>query len=115
MTKSDCIFCRIAGKEIPSQVVLETDDLVAFKDLNPQAPTHILIVPKRHIESLSAVQDADAELLGRLQLAARDLANKGGLEGGYRLIINNGRGAGQSVFHLHYHLLGGRRFNWPPG
>lgn len=88
---------------------------MVFKDINPQAPTHLLIVPKKHIPSLSSVSDEDKALLGQLQCLARDLAKKAGLEAGYRLVTNNGRGAGQSVDHLHYHLLGGRRLTWPPG
>lgn len=112
---AECIFCRIANKELNSRIVLETDDVVAFQDLNPQAPTHILIVPRRHITGLDACQDSDGALLGKIQLAAKELAARFGLQGGYRLVVNNGRGAGQSVDHLHYHLLGGRRMNWPPG
>jgi len=112
---ADCLFCRIVKGEIPSQIVRETDELIAFKDINPQAPTHILIVPRRHIDGLAQAAETDAALIGRLQLAARDLARELGLEQGYRVVVNQGRGAGQSVFHLHYHLLGGRRFNWPPG
>jgi histidine triad (HIT) family protein len=111
----DCLFCRIVRKEIPSQILLETEELVAFRDINPQAPTHVLIVPKKHIEGLTSAEDSEAALLGRLQLAARDLAAQGGLEKGYRVVLNSGRGAGQSVFHLHLHLLGGRRMMWPPG
>ena len=111
----NCLFCRIVAREIPSQVVFEDDSSIAFKDINPQAPTHLLIAPKKHIASLSAVQDEDEPLLGHLQRVARDLAAKGGLEKGFRVVANNGRGAGQSVDHLHYHLLGGRRMIWPPG
>lgn len=111
----DCLFCKIVQGEIPSQRVHETDELIAFKDINPQAPTHLLIVPKKHIHDLAAATEEDLQLLGRVQLAARDLGTKLGLNGGYRLLVNNGRGAGQSVFHLHYHLLGGRRLTWPPG
>lgn len=111
----DCIFCRIVSGELSSQKVFEDTDAVAFKDLNPQAPTHVLIVPKKHIASLSAVGDADVALLGHLQKLARDLAKLGGLDSGFRLVMNNGRGAGQTVDHLHYHLLGGRRMTWPPG
>ena len=112
---SDCIFCKIAGHEINAKFVLETDELAAFQDLNPQAPTHILIIPKRHIAKLSDCSPEDAALLGRIQLAAKDIAEKAGVADGYRLVTNNGRKAGQSVDHLHYHLLGGRKMNWPPG
>lgn len=114
---SDCIFCRIVSGEIPAQVVARTDDAVAFHDLNPQAPVHVLVVPVRH---LAAVRDATGEdgavLLGRtLQLAARVARDLGLDAGGYRLVANTGAGAGQSVFHLHVHLLGGRPMGWPPG
>jgi len=100
---------------MPARLVHETDNLVAFLDLNPQAPTHILIVPKKHIASLAAAGQADAALLGEIQLVAAELAKKYSLEKGFRLVTNNGKWAGQSVDHLHYHLLGGRRMNWPPG
>lgn len=112
---ADCIFCKIAGHEINARFVLETDELAAFQDLNPQAPTHILIVPKKHIAKLSDCSPEDAQLLGRLQLAAKEIAEKAGVADAYRLVTNNGRKAGQSVDHLHYHLLGGRKMNWPPG
>jgi histidine triad (HIT) family protein len=95
--------------------VFEDDDLIAIKDINPQAPTHLLIIPKKHISGLSAAGDEDAALLGKLQLAARDLARRGKLEAGFRVVVNNGRGAGQTVDHIHYHLLAGRRMAWPPG
>ena len=112
---SDCIFCKIINKEMKSRIIHETEDIIAFLDNNPQAPTHILILPKKHISALSAVSEEDALLLGKIQVAAAELAKKHGLDKGFRLVTNNGRGAGQSVDHLHYHLLGGRRFIWPPG
>ena len=112
---ADCIFCRIVNKEIDSRIVLENDDLVAFQDLNPHAPTHILIVPRKHIPGLSECTGEDVQLLGKIQLAAKELALKFQLAKGFRLVVNNGRDAGQAVGHLHYHLLGGRRMNWPPG
>ncbi|MDA8129918.1 MAG: histidine triad nucleotide-binding protein [Elusimicrobia bacterium] len=112
---ADCIFCKIASGEVNSKVVYEDPDILAFLDLNPQAPTHVLIIPRRHIDRLSAVSDADAELLGKLQLAAARTAKLLKVEGGFRLVTNNGRGAGQAVDHLHYHLLGGRKMLWPPG
>lgn len=115
MMGADCLFCRIIAGDTQAQKVFEDDVAVAFKDINPQAPTHLLIVPRKHIPALSAAEDGDAALLGRLQVVARDLALKGKLDGGFRLVTNNGRGAGQSVDHLHYHLLGGRRMMWPPG
>jgi histidine triad (HIT) family protein len=111
---TDCIFCRIARGELPAQVVGGDDDWLAFHDLSPVAPTHILVVPRRHVESLAASSPGDVELLGRLVSAARDLAAELGLDH-YRMVVNNGRSAGQSVFHLHLHLLGGRDFSWPPG
>jgi len=110
----DCIFCGIAAGEIRAQIIYQDDDVVAFKDLNPQAPTHILIIPIKHIESVSAADTADCELLGKIQLAAAKIAKELNLKD-FRLVANNGKGAGQSVFHLHYHLMGGRRFMWPAG
>jgi histidine triad (HIT) family protein len=104
----DCLFCRIIKREIPAQLVHEDEKSVAFKDISPRAPTHVLIVPKKHLDGLSASTDEDAALLGHLQRVAARLAEKGGLSSGYRVITNNGRGAGQTVDHLHYHLLGGR-------
>jgi histidine triad (HIT) family protein len=112
----DCLFCKIAAKEIPSTIVAESDDWVAFRDLHPQAPTHILIVPRKHIPTLNELEPADAALAGRLWLAAQSLAEKEGVaRSGYRMVVNTNAGAGQSVFHLHLHLLGGRGFRWPPG
>ncbi len=111
---SDCIFCKIAKGEIQAQILYQDEDLIAFKDLNPQAPSHILIIPVRHIENLAAAQERDALLLGKIQLAAAKIAKELGLKD-FRLVANNGKGAGQSVFHLHYHLMGGRRFLWPAG
>lgn len=105
---NDCIFCKIANGTIPAEKLLDDDHLVAFKDINPAAPVHILIVPKKHIATLNDAQDA--MLLGRMLIAARDLAKKHGVsEEGYRTIVNCNRGAGQEVFHLHMHLMGGRR------
>lgn len=114
MGMSDCIFCKIIKREIPAQLVHEDDRSVAFKDINPQAPTHVLVVPKKHVAALSACVDEDSALLGHLQLAAKAIAEKGKLSS-FRLVTNNGRGAGQTVDHLHYHLLGGRAMQWPPG
>ena len=112
---ADCIFCKIAAKEIQARIVREDEDLLAFHDLNPQAPTHVLIVPKKHIPSLSGVSRQDVELLGKLQYAAAEIARELGIAEAFRLVLNNGRKAGQSVDHLHYHLIGGRRLMWPPG
>ncbi|MFA6583025.1 MAG: histidine triad nucleotide-binding protein [Elusimicrobiaceae bacterium] len=111
---SNCIFCKIACGETQARMVYEKEGIIAFRDLNPQAPTHILIVSVKHIASLSAAGPEDVELLGRIQLAAKEIAEEQGLKD-YRLVANNGRGAGQSVEHLHYHLLSGRRMAWPPG
>jgi histidine triad (HIT) family protein len=112
---SDCLFCKIGRKEIPSKIVYEDADVFAFKDISPQAPTHILICPKKHFASLDEADAEDQSVLGKLQLVAARLAREGKLLEGYRTVVNNGRGAGQSVFHLHVHLLGGRVFRWPPG
>lgn len=111
----DCLFCRIVEKEIRSTIVHEDDRAVAFEDINPQAPTHILIVPRRHLAGLDDAVPVDAELIGHLHLLAAQIARKRGITDGYRIVLNNGRGAGQSVFHLHLHLLGGRGMRWPPG
>jgi len=111
----DCIFCKIAAGEINARKVYEDGEITAFWDLNPQAPTHILIIPNKHMESLSAAGKEHAELLGKIQLAAAEIAKNLKVEDAFRLVTNNGRKAGQSVNHLHYHLLAGRRFNWPPG
>jgi histidine triad (HIT) family protein len=112
----DCLFCRIAAGEIPCDRVYEDEEILAFRDINPQAPTHILVIPRRHVSSLDELRDGDAALAGRLVVAATRLAREEGLAGsGYRLVTNCGAGAGQTVFHLHLHLLGGRTFRWPPG
>lgn len=112
----DCLFCRILAKEISAKMVHEDDRAIAFEDINPQAPTHVLIVPRRHIAGLNDVAAEDAALLGHLQLVAAQIAGQRGIaESGYRTVLNTGRGAGQSIFHLHLHLLGGRGMRWPPG
>ncbi|HEY4122273.1 MAG TPA: histidine triad nucleotide-binding protein [Byssovorax sp.] len=111
-----CLFCKIASKEIPSKVVFEDDELFAFHDVNPGAPTHVLVVPKRHVVGIGHVEAEDGALLGKLLLAARRVAEATGIaDGGYRVVFNNGPNAGQSVFHLHMHVLGGRALAWPPG
>jgi histidine triad (HIT) family protein len=110
------IFEKIAAKEIPARIVHEAADFVAFHDTNPQAPVHVLIVPRQCIPRLAATEPANAELLGRMLIATREIAQKlGVLESGFRIVINNGREAGESVPHLHIHLLGGRALHWPPG
>jgi histidine triad (HIT) family protein len=111
----DCLFCKIAAKKIPSKIVYEDAEVFAFADIGPQAPTHILICPRKHFPSLNEASAEDQAVLGKLQLVAAELARKGNLLSGYRTVINSGSGAGQSVFHLHLHLLGGREFAWPPG
>lgn len=112
----DCLFCKIANHEISSKIVFENDEVVAFEDINPQAPTHILIVPKKHIATLNDATKQDKDLLGSAILTAADIARERGIDGsGYRLVWNTNAGAGQSVFHIHLHLLGGRSMSWPPG
>lgn len=110
----ECIFCKIAKKEINSKIAYEDDDVIAFYDLNPVAPTHILIIPKKHIESIKNVNEEDILLLGKINMAAKKIADKLGVSD-FRIVSNSGAKAGQSVFHLHYHFLSGRRFIWPPG
>jgi histidine triad (HIT) family protein len=112
---ANCVFCKIAAKQIPSKTVYEDAELFAFEDISPQAPTHILVCPRKHVESLDEATAEDQAVLGKLQLVAAQLARERNLLDGYRTVLNNGRGAGQSVFHLHLHLLGGRHFRWPPG
>ncbi|MDE2107528.1 MAG: histidine triad nucleotide-binding protein [Patescibacteria group bacterium] len=111
----DCLFCRIIERKIPAQFVFEDEQAVVFKDVNPQAPTHVLVVPKKHIKGLADSSEEDAALLGHLQRVAVKLAAELGIGEGFRVVANNGRGAGQTVDHLHYHLLGGRAMKWPPG
>jgi len=113
---SDCIFCRIVSGEIPARFAHQDDEVVAFHDVAPKAPVHLLIIPRRHLASLHEAQGGDGVLLGRILLTARELAAQEGLDkGGYRLLTNVGADGGQSVSHLHFHLLGGRRMSWPPG
>jgi histidine triad (HIT) family protein len=113
---ADCLFCNIVARKIPAQIVFENDHVVAFKDIRPMAPTHALVIPKKHVAGIHEIEAEDAGLLGQVLLAARDVAEKLGLNnGGYRLVINQGPDAGQSVFHLHCHVLGGRPMAWPPG
>lgn len=112
---TDCLFCKIIRGEIPSKKVYEDEHTFAFEDLNPQGPTHVLVVPKKHIRGLKEAAPEDAEVVGRCHLAAAEIARQRGIEGGYRTVLNVGPGAGQSVFHMHVHLIGGRPLKWPPG
>ena len=112
---NDCLFCKIIAGKIPSKKVYEDEHTFAFSDINPQAPTHILVLPKRHIDGLKEAKAEDAEIIGQCHLVAAKLAREQGLESGYRTVYNVGPGAGQTVFHLHLHLLGGRTLRWPPG
>ncbi len=111
----DCLFCRIIAGEIPAKKVYEDQHTYAFEDVNPQAPTHLLVVPKKHIPGLKDASTEDAELIGRCHLTAAHLARQRAIEDGYRTVLNVGPGAGQSVFHLHVLLIGGRKLKWPPG
>lgn len=113
---SECLFCKFVRKEIPTREVFRDDDVLAFEDINPQAPHHILIIPTRHIASVNDLTEGDVAAMGKLHLVAKEIARDRGLaEDGYRLVLNTGPNAGQTVFHIHLHLLGGRTFRWPPG
>jgi histidine triad (HIT) family protein len=112
----DCIFCKIINKEIPAKIIYEDEYIVAFEDINPQAPVHVLIIPKDHFNSLNDIPANKQELLGHIILNARKLAEKKGIKDkGYRIVLNTGKNSGQEVFHIHFHLLGGRQMTWPPG
>lgn len=112
----DCIFCKMAAGAIKPDTVYEDDEILAFRDIHPQAPVHVLVIPKRHIATLNDVTAADTALIGRLLLIAKQIAADSGVaESGYRTLISCNRGGGQTVFHLHLHLLGGRHMKWPPG
>ncbi|XP_077099549.1 adenosine 5'-monophosphoramidase HINT1 [Siphateles boraxobius] len=111
----DTIFGKIIRKEIPANIIYEDDQCIAFHDVAPQAPTHILVVPRKPITQISKVEDADKELLGHLMLVAKKCADQEGLPRGYRLVLNEGPDGGQSVYHMHIHVLGGRQLGWPPG
>ena len=112
---SDCLFCKIISGEIPAKRIYEDEHALAFEDINPQAPTHVLIIPKKHVPGLKEAQAEDAELIGRLHLAAAEIGRQRGIEDGYRTVLNVGPKSGQSVFHMHVHLIGGRDMKWPPG
>jgi histidine triad (HIT) family protein len=113
---ADCLFCKIIDRKIPASLVYEDARVLAFEDVNPQAPTHVLIIPKRHIESLNQISTEDDQLVGELVRRAAAIAKERGLsDGGFRTVFNTNRDAGQTVFHVHLHLLGGRPMHWPPG
>ncbi len=113
---TDCLFCKMVQGEIKPSTVMATEDLIAFRDIHPQAPTHILVVPRRHISTLNDITPADAGLIGKMVLAAQQIARQEGIaESGYRLVMNCNQGGGQTVFHIHLHLLGRRLMTWPPG
>lgn len=112
----DCLFCKIANKELPSELIYEDDDIIAFSDINPQAPEHKLIVPRKHITTLNDLDANDSELVGRMVYTAQKIAKDLGIANdGYRVLFNCNHGGGQAVFHIHLHLLGGRQMTWPPG
>ena len=111
----DCLFCRIIRGEIPAKKVFEDEHTFAFEDINPQAPIHVLVIPKKHVRGLKEASAEHAEIVGRCHLVAAEIARQRGIEDGYRTVLNVGPRAGQSVFHLHVHLLGGRNLQWPPG
>ncbi len=112
----DCLFCKIAAGEVPATIVHESDDLLAFEDINPQAPTHVVIIPRKHVPTVNDLTTEDEALFGKLATVAKQIAtDRGFADDGYRLVMNCNRAAGQTVFHLHMHLLGGRDLGWPPG
>lgn len=112
---TDTIFAKIIRREIPAEIVYEDDLALAFKDINPQAPTHVLVIPKKPLSQLDAANSEDKALLGHLLLTVKEIARQMGLNDGYRVVINNGRDGGQTVYHLHLHILGDRQMQWPPG
>ena len=115
-SSDDCLFCKILAGEIPADIIFESDDAIAFRDINPQAPTHALIIPRRHVATINDLEEGDAALVGNLFLAAKKIAADEGIaDAGYRVAMNCNEAAGQTVFHLHLHLLGGRQLGWPPG
>ena len=116
MAKEDCLFCRVAAMEIPADIVFEDDQVIAFRDTNPKAPVHILLIPRAHITSAASLTEANGPMLGHMFAVAAQLARDEGIaKSGFRLTTNSGAGAGQSVPHLHFHLMGGRQMGWPPG
>jgi len=116
MTDTDCLFCRIVSGEINADVIYENDQVIEFRDINPQAPTHVLVIPRKHIATVNELEDVDRDIAGALHLAARDIAKQEGIaEDGFRTVMNCNSAAGQTVFHIHLHVLGGRELGWPPG
>lgn len=116
MSADNCLFCKILAGEIPADIVYESDTAIAFRDINPQAPTHVLVIPRKHIATINDIEADDQAIVGSLYSAAREIAESEGLaDAGYRAVMNCNEGAGQTVFHLHLHVLGGRQLTWPPG
>ena len=116
MNENDCLFCKIVAGEIPAEIIFESETVIAFRDINPKAPTHVLMIPKRHIATINELADADKDTVGELFLVAAKIgADEGIAEDGYRVVMNCNAAAGQTVFHIHLHLLGGRELTWPPG
>ncbi|MFM1892308.1 MAG: hypothetical protein RLZ44_1385 [Pseudomonadota bacterium] len=113
---SDCLFCRIAAGDMPAEIVYQDDELVAFRDIGPQAPTHVLVIPRRHIDTVNDLTAEDVPLIGKMHLVAKQIAEQEGIaEDGYRTLINCNSAGGQAVYHIHLHLMGGRQMLWPPG
>lgn len=116
MSEQDCLFCKILAGDIPADIVYESESAIAFRDINPQAPTHVLVIPRKHIATINDIEADDRALVGDLYLAAQQIAAGEGIaDSGYRAVMNCNEGAGQSVFHIHLHVLGGRPLTWPPG
>jgi len=116
MSEQDCLFCSILNGDIPADIVYESDAAIAFRDINPQAPTHVVVIPRKHVATINDLNEEDREIVGSLYLAAKDIARAEGIsDEGYRTVMNCNEAAGQSVFHIHLHVLGGRALGWPPG
>jgi len=116
MSEQDCLFCKILSGDIPADIIYESDSAIAFRDVNPQAPTHVLVIPRKHVATINDLDEDDQQMVGSLYLAAKEVAHAAGIsEEGYRAVMNSNEGAGQSVFHIHLHVLGGRALGWPPG
>jgi len=116
MSNQDCLFCKILDGDIPADIIHESESAIAFRDINPQAPTHVLVIPRKHIATINDLAAEDTDIVGGLYLVAREIAQREGIaEEGYRAVMNCNAGAGQTVFHIHLHLLGGRSLGWPPG